>query len=123
MEAEVGGGFGKLAGVDIDNNNWWTYIIPFDFRFILSPLEMDVWNPYLYGGVGYMHYEVAKPPSVESPQETKESGWTGIFPVGGGFEIGISDAFIIDLSGGYTFTLSDDLNGYNNKDAEGVTRQ
>ena len=123
LEAEVGGGFGKLAGVDTDNNNWWTYIIPIDFRFILSPLEMDVWNPYLYGGVGAMHFEVAKMPSVESPQETKESGWTGIFPVGGGFEIGISDAFIIDLSGGYTFTLSDlsdDLNGYNNKDVAGA---
>ncbi len=119
LEAEVGAGYGKLAGVDTDNNNWWTYIMPFDFRFILSPLEMDVWNPYLYGGVGAMHFEVAKMPSVESPQETKESGWTGIFPVGAGFEIGISDAFIIDLSGGYTFTLSDDLNGYNNIDAEG----
>lgn len=119
LEAEVGGGFGKLAGVDINNNNWWTYIFPLDFRFILSPLEMDVWNPYLYGGAGGMYFNVEKMPSVESPQQTKANGWTGVFPVGGGFEIGISDAFIIDLSGGYNFTLSDDLNGYNNKDVEG----
>ncbi len=118
LEAEVGGGFGRLAGVDTDNNNWWTYIIPFDFRFILSPFEMDVWNPYLYGGAGGMYFTVDKMPSVSSPQETKENGWTGIFPIGGGFEIGISDAFIIDISGGYTFTLSDDLNGYNNKEVD-----
>ncbi|MGB5894207.1 MAG: OmpA family protein [Ignavibacteriaceae bacterium] len=115
LEAEVGGGFGRLAGVDTQNKNWWTYIIPFDFRFILSPFEMDVWNPYLYGGAGGMYFSVDKMPSVPSPQETKENGWAGIFPVGGGFEIGLSDAFIIDISGGYTFTLSDDLNGYNNK--------
>jgi len=119
LEAEVGGGFGRLAGVDTENKNWWTYIIPFDFRFILSPFEMDVWNPYLYGGAGGMYFSVDKLPSVPSPQETKESGWTGIFPVGGGFEIGISDAFIIDISGGYTYTLSDDINGYNNKGVEG----
>jgi len=116
LEAEVGGGFGRLAGVDTENKNWWTYIVPFDFRFILSPFEMDVWNPYLYGGAGGMYFSVDKMPSVPSPQETMENGWTGIFPVGGGFEIGISDAFIIDISGGYTYTLSDDLNGYNNKD-------
>ena len=122
LEAEVGGGFGRLAGVDTENNNWWTYIVPFDFRFILSPFEMDVWNPYLYGGAGGMYVSVDKMPSVPSPQETKENGWTGIFPVGGGFEIGISDAFIIDISGGYTYTLSDDLNGYNNKDAEETDR-
>jgi outer membrane protein OmpA-like peptidoglycan-associated protein/opacity protein-like surface antigen len=121
LEAEVGGGFGRLAGVDTQNKNWWTYIIPFDFRFILSPFEMDVWNPYLYGGAGGMYFSVDKMPSVPSPQETKENGWTGIFPVGGGFEIGLSDAFIIDISGGYTYTLSDDLNGYNNK-VEGTDR-
>lgn len=122
LEAEVGGGFGRLAGVDTDNNNWWTYIIPLDFRFILSPFEMDVWNPYLYGGAGGMYFNVDKPPLVPSPQQTKEDGWTGIFPIGGGFEIGISDAFIIDISGGYTYTLSDDLNGYNNKDVVGSDR-
>jgi outer membrane protein OmpA-like peptidoglycan-associated protein len=120
LEAEVSGGFGRLAGVDTENENWWTYIIPFDYRFILSPFEMDVWNPYIYGGAGGMYFNVDKMPSDSSPQETKENGWTAIFPVGGGFEIGISDAFIIDLSGGYTFTLSDDLNGYNNKDVEGT---
>ncbi|RKY94040.1 MAG: OmpA family protein [Ignavibacteriae bacterium] len=118
LEAEVGGGFGRLAGVDTDNENWWTYIIPLDFRFILSPFEMDVWNPYVYGGAGGMHFNNDKMPSNVPLQNLpdKEKGWTAIFPVGGGFEIGLSDAIIIDVSGGYTFTLSDDLNGYNNKD-------
>jgi outer membrane protein OmpA-like peptidoglycan-associated protein len=122
LEAEVGGGYGRLAGVDFQNNNWWTNIIPFDARLILSPFEMDVWNPYLYGGAGAMYFDIDKMPLVPSPKETKESGWTGIFPVGGGIEIGLSDEFIIDISGGYTYTLSDDLNGYNNQDVQGANK-
>jgi opacity protein-like surface antigen len=109
VEAEVGGGFGRLSGVDTDNKNWWTYIAPFDVKLILSPFEMDVWNPYLYGGAGYMYFNNDKKPSIPSPNPVKENGWTAIFPVGGGFEVGLSDALILDFSGGYTFSLSDDL--------------
>jgi len=120
IEAEVGGGFGRLAGVDTDNHNWWTYIIPLDFRFLISPFEMDVWNPYLYGGAGGLYFNNDRMPSVVSPQETKEKGWTVMFPVGAGFEVSLSDALILDFSGGYTFTRTDDLNGYNNKDVPGT---
>jgi len=115
VESEIGGGFGRLAGLDTENNNWWTYIIPLDFRFIISPFDMDVWSPYLFGGVGAMYFNNDKAPSVESPNEVKKNGWSTIFPVGGGFEVALSDAITLDFSGGYTFTLSDDLNGYNNR--------
>ncbi len=117
VEAEVGGGFGRLAGLDSAKNNWWTHIIPLDVRLVLSPFEMDVWNPYLYGGAGYMHFSNDQKPKLPvSPNPVEEEGWTAYFPVGGGFEVGLSDALILDFSGGYTFTLSDDLNGHNNKD-------
>lgn len=116
IESEVGGGFGRLSGVDTSKQNWWTYIIPLDLRFIVSPFKMDVWSPYIFGGVGMMYFNNDKKPSTLSPQPVKESGWTGIFPIGAGVEIGLSQSIILDFSGGYTFTLSDDLNGYNNKD-------
>ena len=119
LEMEAGGGFGRLAGLDSANNNWWTYIIPLDARIILSPFNMDVWNPYAFGGVGGMYYNNDKAPSVDSPAETKKNGWTTIFPVGAGFEVALSDALLLDFNGGYTFTMSDDLNGYNNRDVEG----
>jgi outer membrane protein OmpA-like peptidoglycan-associated protein/opacity protein-like surface antigen len=122
VETEVGGGFGRLAGVDTDKNNWWTYIIPLDIRFILSPFDMDVWSPYLYGGIGGMYFNNDKPPSVISPVDVKQHGWTTIFPLGGGFEVALSDAITLDFSGGYTFSLSDDLNGYNNKDVTGAEK-
>ncbi len=120
VEGELGGGFGRLAGLDSDNNNWWTYIIPVDARLILSPFTMDVWNPYFFGGVGEMYYNNDKAPSVPSPAETKKEGWTTIFPVGAGFEVALSDALLLDFNGGYTFTLSDDLNAYNNQDVVGA---
>ncbi|MCK7519602.1 MAG: outer membrane beta-barrel protein [Ignavibacteriales bacterium] len=115
VETEIGGGFGRLAGIDTAKNNWWTYVIPLDLRFILSPFDMDVWNPYLYGGVGGMTFNNDDPPS-DAFNNGKEEGWTTIFPVGGGFEVALSDAVTLDFSGGYTFTLSDDLNKYNNHD-------
>jgi len=115
VEMEAGGGFGRLAGIDTAKNNWWTYMIPIDLRVILSPFDMDVWSPYLYGGVGGMYFNNDDPPSP-SFTNGKEEGWTTIFPVGGGFEVALSEAITLDFSGGYTFTLSDDLNRYNNRD-------
>jgi outer membrane protein OmpA-like peptidoglycan-associated protein len=114
VEIEAGGGFGRLAGLDSANNNWWTYIIPLDARVILSPFSMDVWNPYFFGGVGEMYFNNDKAPEIASPNPTKTEGWTTIFPVGAGFEVALSDALLLDFNGGYTFTLSDDLNAYNN---------
>jgi outer membrane protein OmpA-like peptidoglycan-associated protein len=120
VETEIGGGFGRLAGLDSENNNWWTYIIPIDLRLIISPFDMDVWNPYLFGGAGAMYFNIDKAPLVESPKPTEDQGWTTIFPVGGGFEVALGDALTLDFFGGYTFTLSDDLNGYNNKNVPGT---
>ena len=114
VEMEVGGGFGRLAGIDTAKNNWWTYMIPIDLRVILSPFEMDVWSPYLYGGVGAMYFNNDDPPS-DAFNNGKEEGWTTMFPVGGGFEVALSEAITLDFSGGYTYTLSDDLNKYNNQ--------
>ncbi|MCG6960293.1 OmpA family protein [bacterium BMS3Abin03] len=116
VETEVAGGFGRLSGVDTKNKNWWSYIIPLDLRLIISPFDMDVWNPYVYGGGGVTYFKNDKKPSIPSPQPVNESGWTGIIPVGAGVEIGLSDALILDISGGYTFTFSDEINGYSNKD-------
>ena len=123
IEFEVGGGFGKLAGLDKYNNNWWTYIIPFDLRLIVSPFEMDVWDPYIYGGVGGMYFNNDKAPTFLDTELDKKSeskdGWTSIFPIGAGFGVSLSDALTLDFSGGYTFTSSDDLNGWNNRDYGG----
>lgn len=121
IETEVGGGFGRLAGLDPENNNWWTYLIPLDFRLIVSPFEMDVWDPYIYGGVGGLYFNNDKAPTNVPADKLPESkdGWTSVFPIGAGFGVALSDALTLDFSGGYTFTGSDDLNGWNNRNDGG----
>ena len=120
LEAEVGGGYGSLSGVDFTNSEWKTTIIPLDFRLILSPFQTNGWNPYIFGGVGYLHYSVeTKPVSVSPPAggELKDEDWAAFVPLGLGIEFALSEAVLLDVSGGYTYTFTDNLNYYNNMDA------
>jgi outer membrane protein OmpA-like peptidoglycan-associated protein len=117
LETEIGAGFGQLRGVDFYNQEWNTNMIPIDLRFILSPFDMDVWDPFVYGGAGGLYFDNDKKPTNVPADRTpeEEKGWTAFFPVGGGFDVAVSDAVLLDFSAGYVFTLTDDLNGYNNK--------
>jgi outer membrane protein OmpA-like peptidoglycan-associated protein/opacity protein-like surface antigen len=119
IEAEVGAGYGSLAGVDFGNNEWKTTLIPFDLRFILSPFDLNGWNPYGFAGIGYLNYSVETLPVSPSPNtsDLDDGGSTGFVPVGLGFEIALSDNLLLDISGGYSLTFTDNLNYYNNKDA------
>ena len=118
IETELGAGYGSLAGVDFDNTEYRTDIIPFDARFIISPFNFDFINPYGYAGIGALKYKVKTFPTSDSPNpDVKSADWSLFFPLGGGFEIALSDNVLLDLSGGYTFTLTDNLNYYNNLDA------
>jgi len=124
LEAEIGAGYGKLTGVDFTNNEWETTIIPFDFRLILSPFQTKGWNPYVFGGVGALNYSVdTKPVSVSPVQgnELKDKDWSAFIPVGLGIEFALSETLLLDISGGYTQTFTDNLNYYNNKDAYSET--
>ena len=119
IETEAGAGYGLYTGVDFKNSEYKTEIIPLDLRFILSPFNMKTINPYGYAGIGILRYKVKTFPKSESPNKTdlKDAGWSTFAPVGCGFEINLSDNLNLDLSGGYTFTFTDNLNYYNNKDA------
>src|SRR3972149_6083262 len=57
IETEIGAGFGQLRGVDFSNNEWNTNMIPLDLRFILSPFDMDVWDPFIYAGAGGLYFD------------------------------------------------------------------
>lgn len=118
IEAEIGAGYGSLAGVDFKNSEYKTDIIPFDLRFLLSPFNFKAINPYAYGGIGVLRYKIQTLPSSKSPnqKDLKTSEWSPFAPVGGGVEIKLSDNMVLDLSAGYTFAFTDNLNYYNNLD-------
>lgn len=120
LEAEVGAGYGTLTGVDFGNNEWKTTIIPLDLRLILSPFNTRGWNPYFFGGIGYMNYSVDTKPVSVSPiqgEDLEEEGWAAFSPFGLGIEFALSETVLLDVSGGYTLAFTDNLNYYNNIDA------
>lgn len=120
LETELGAGYGTLSGVDFTNNEWKTTIIPLDIRLIFNPLETEGWNPYGFAGIGYMNYKVETKPVSLSPitgDDLQENDWSLFIPAGLGIEIVLSENMLLDIAGGYTYTFTDNLNYYNNKDA------
>lgn len=113
LEAEIGVGIGELNGIDFDNKNWSTLIFPTDLRIVLSPFARDYTSPYFYAGVGILKWNLSELPTSESPNETKDLGWNASIPLGVGIEIEIDETILLDISGGYTFALTDNLNYYN----------
>ncbi len=119
FEVELGAGYGRLAGDDFVKNYWRTDIIPLDLRLILSPFDLKGWNPYAYGGAGYLKWDVKdKPASVSPFPGVKNNGWDVFVPVGLGIEFALSDNVLLDISGGFNQTFTDDINFYNNKDVD-----
>jgi outer membrane protein OmpA-like peptidoglycan-associated protein len=105
---EIGLGTGRLRGED---RKYVTEIIPIDYRLILSPFAAETFNPYLYGGIGGLHYEL-KDPGYAYTTTLKTSAWTGFIPVGAGLAFRMSENFALELTGGYNMTWTKGLNGY-----------
>ncbi len=103
LQAELGLGFGRIGG-----DEFTTFIMPIDFRLVWSPLNFDGWNPYLYAGYGTMKYKLDDQPVHTSPG-AKIDDWTGFAPVGVGLQFVLTDKTLVELTGGYNFTSSDDL--------------
>ncbi len=117
LDVELGAGYGILAGDDPINDYWKTRIIPADLRILISPFNSKLVNPYVYGGIGYLKWDIQDKPAYLTPAPTKDNGGDLFTPIGGGFEVKLSNSLVLDLSSGYSFTFTDDLNYYNNKDA------
>ncbi len=118
LETELGVGIGELNGKDNDNKNWSTLIFPTDLRLVFSPLPSKNTSPYLYTGVELLKWNLSKLPSIPSPNTSKSIGWNLSIPLGAGIEIALHEEILLDLSGGYTFALTDDLNYYNSPHAK-----
>jgi outer membrane protein OmpA-like peptidoglycan-associated protein len=117
FNAELGAGYGMLNGDDFNYSSmkkgtgeYSTKIIPIDARLLITPWDLENWNPYLYGGIGLVHYSVNTKPSVTSIIKVEESGWTAIIPFGIGAEIKLNESFLLDLSAGFNYSLTDNFN-------------
>jgi len=124
LELELSGGYGKYKGsgdiadwtaerllpqVDTMGDTYSTDMALGEVRLLFSPFDYEKWNPYCYAGVGFVRYDLDEQFLRTSDVEPISSGM--IVPVGVGAQYKLSDSMALELSGGYTYTMLDDLNG------------
>ncbi len=117
LEIELGGGYGKYSGIDFRSDDYKTDLIPIELRFVLSPFSISSWNPFFYFGFGALHYSVVDLPQAyeyQSPQQkdVKKDGWTGVIPAGIGAQFPLSQTLLLEVSGGISYSLTENLNYY-----------
>ncbi len=112
-ELQLTAGYGFYRGTDFTSSVYRTDFIPVDLRLRISPFDVKGWNPYFYFGGGGVNFTVKDLPLSNSPEAVNESGWTVFLPAGLGSEFAISDYVLLDFSLGGAYTLSDDLNYFN----------
>lgn len=88
----------------IKNDNYKTVLWPSDLRLLFSPINGKSVNPYLYAGVGVLYYNLD-----EANTAYKMSGYTGFIPVGLGLQFALGEQTALELTGGYNYTFTDDL--------------
>lgn len=120
LELQLTLGYGKYSGKayfedpEVSYDDYRSTIIPVDLRFKICPWELEKWNPYFYLGGGLMSYDLSINPSDElGGESTEDAGWTGIFPIGLGTELVLSNNFLLDFSLGWGFSTTFDLDDYN----------
>ena len=123
LSGEFGVGYGRFAGTDAAYNpnqaDWATTIIPLDVRLRIAPFtKLRSINPYFYIGGGLLRYEVVDTHAIgwQSPDPIEKDGFTGMVLAGIGTEIKLSSNVLLDLSAGFTYSFTDDLNYYSIND-------
>ncbi len=109
IQAELGAGIGVIKSDD-----YRTVVKPIELRLLISPLSEESWNPYIYGGFGYAHYELEKKP-INSNVIQKDD-WMGIIPFGLGLQFLAFENVAFELTAGYNMALEDSLDGLVEKD-------
>jgi outer membrane protein OmpA-like peptidoglycan-associated protein len=108
LEGQISGmTFGRLKRND--ENAYETRISTADYRLLLRLFSANWASVYLFGGIGGLYYNVKEPPKQFTP-EADSVGWVAVAPAGGGVQLKITDHVSLDISGGYNFTNTDDLN-------------
>jgi outer membrane protein OmpA-like peptidoglycan-associated protein len=71
-----------------------------DVRLMFTPFSLPNLNPYLYGGIG-----------VSKNLDKSGTDYLAMIPFGVGMQTSISRGVILSINGGYTLSLSDQMDG------------
>ena len=66
-------------------------------------------QPYLFGGIGWTHYQLTNMSSVANTSSVLDKDDIGTVPLGAGISARLGRAFIVDVRGTYRATFNDDL--------------
>lgn len=111
LQAEVGMGTARLPGRDLTTQQMYrSYAYPIDLRLFLSPFTARTVNPFIYAGGGALAWGSQVSPANPSPGSQK-SGWSAYIPAGVGAQFSLSDFAALEVTGGYNYTFTDDLEG------------
>lgn len=105
MMLELGGGYGQYEGVGYSTDVWLNEI-----KLVIQPWRNRRIRPFFYIGTGLVWHNIQLFPRQATP-DAKKTGWTPIIPGGLGFQIPILRNLRLEITGGYTYTYRDDLNG------------
>jgi len=85
-----------------------------DNRLLLIPFSLDNLNPFIYGGFG-----------VSKAVDRSNTEYLAMVPVGVGIQTRIGNGILLEVSGGYNLSLSDELDGRlrSNTDLNDVTNK
>ncbi len=116
VQAELGAGLGRMVGTNRatgegnhDGSKALAQLVPIDVRLVLSPFSFTSWNPFIYAGIGAVHYNMEDTPGNADPA-VKTNGWSLYAPGGLGLQFAIDDHTAFEISGGYNYAFNDKIN-------------
>ena len=80
-----------------------------DLRLRYYFMDMNVYAPYVFGGVGAAFFDVKEIPYNKDPEASIDGG-TVVFPIGAGFSHFFNDNIGMDFNVGVNLSLTDDFN-------------
>jgi outer membrane protein OmpA-like peptidoglycan-associated protein len=107
---EGGAGLGRLSADD-GVNYFSSPIYPIDGRLIVNLLNNQKFQPYVFAGVGLLYFNPVDQKGSPLPRNSRaEYGhMSSEIPLGGGFQVMISDVTAIGLQASYHSTSTDNL--------------
>lgn len=117
VQAELGAGLGRMAGRNRagdargngDGSAAVSQLVPIDLRLLFSPFSFTSWNPFIYAGIGAVHYSMEELPGNADPA-VKTKGWSLYAPGGLGLQFALDDHTAFEISGGYNYAFNDKIN-------------
>jgi len=111
FDLDLGINYGWNQGEDYGDNKYYTTLIPIDLRLAVSPFNFESVNPYLYLGLGANFWSLDTKPIFVTNAVKDENGINGLGLAGLGFEVALSNNWILDITGGLNMFSDDKING------------